>query len=47
MLRILECHLLAFTLLTTYISTSSEYLPNDFPVADGLMHEGEQALGAV
>lgn len=29
MLHILDCHLLVFALLTTYISFSSEYLPNN------------------
>lgn len=31
MLHILDCHLLVFALLATYISFSSEYLPNNFP----------------
>lgn len=47
MLRILDCHLLAFALLTTYISFSSEYLLNNFPGAGEFTHAGEQALGVV
>ena len=47
MLRILDCHLLAFALLSTYISFSSEYLPNNFCGAVEFTHAGEQALGAV
>lgn len=47
MLHILDCHLLAFALLTTYISFSSEYLPNNSPGVSEFMHAGEQALGAL
>lgn len=44
MLHILDCHLLAFALLTTYIIFSSEYLPNSFPGAEEFTQAGAAGI---